>query len=86
MKIIEGREKEYKNSIAGSDLNVILKILHNIPGSSGIAARLKALSPAKVAALRRDSRFMNSIKDPYSNPWVGDLSDTEQILGQMEAL
>lgn len=86
VKIIEGREKEYRNNVAGSDLYVILKILHRIPGSDGIAARLKALPPTKVAVLRRDTRFMNSIKDPYSNPWIGDFSDTEQILGQMEAL
>lgn len=86
MKIIAGREKEHKNNIGGSDLDAILKILDNVPGSSEIAARLKALPRAKVAVLRRDTRFMNSIKDPYSNPWIGDLSDTEQILGQMEAL
>jgi hypothetical protein len=86
VKIVEGREKEHKGNINGSDLDVILRILRNIPGSDGIAVRLKALSSAKVAVLRRDTRFMNSIKDPYSNPWIGDLSDTEQILGQMEAL
>lgn len=86
MKIIAGREKEHRDSIAGSDLDLLLKILNRIPGSGEIVARLKALPQAKIAVLRRDARFMNSIKDPYSNPWVGDLSDTEQILGQMEAL
>lgn len=86
VKIIEGREKEHRNNVAGSDLDVILKILHRIPGSNGIVARLTALPAVKVAVLRRDTRFMNSIKDPYSNPWIGDLSDTEQILNQIETL